>query len=351
MTAIPSYVRVRLAAGVTGPHPDADLLAAFSERVLSERERSLVLGHVALCAECRDVLALALPEIEVAAAVPQAARGRSLAPSLKWATMLAGLTAVGVVALMILPGRHHSSSVYLAKSANVISPPARTVNGAPAEYDRVAASNHNERRDQPVAKAKKASPTAGSAFTSSGAMARLTLPATEAKERQNAIAIGGDIAAAPPAAQPAAPALADAQQATAPVASRTMATAELAKLQAMNRRELPAVRWRLSDTGAVLRSSDGGATWAPAGVDVPTKFRSLSVFAHHVWAGGADGKIYHSPDSGDHWEILRPASAQGTPLSGEIVGLEFTDALHGRASSSAREVWMTADGGRTWIKQ
>jgi hypothetical protein len=38
-----------------GPHPDSELLSAFEEQSLSDDERSLLFGHLAQCAACRDV--------------------------------------------------------------------------------------------------------------------------------------------------------------------------------------------------------------------------------------------------------------------------------------------------------
>jgi hypothetical protein len=297
-----------------------------------------------------------LPALELETPATFTAPRRSFVPALKWATMLGGLIVVAVVALLVLPGRHHSSAVYLAKSANVTSAPARTVGGAVAgavtEYDQVTVSAAN--RNEAAAKSKKADrATADSAFTSSGAMARLNLPAQELKERQNGVAASAQAAPAKPAAPPtpaAAPALTDARHSSAP-STRTMADAERAKDEAANVTAVPAFRWKLSDAGAVLRSTDDGANWQPARLDASTRFRALSVFAPHVWAGGADGNVYHSPDSGAHWEVLRPATTEGVPLSGEIVGMEFSDALHGRVTSSATEIWTTVDGGHTWSKQ
>jgi hypothetical protein len=47
-----------------GVHPDPDLLAAFTEKSLNDRERVQVLQHLAVCADCRDVVSLAMPQIE-----------------------------------------------------------------------------------------------------------------------------------------------------------------------------------------------------------------------------------------------------------------------------------------------
>lgn len=40
-------------------HPDADLLAAFAEKRLLGHEREELLAHLAECADCREVVALA----------------------------------------------------------------------------------------------------------------------------------------------------------------------------------------------------------------------------------------------------------------------------------------------------
>lgn len=74
MTEVPKIVQFRLRAMGSGrpegsSHPDADVLAAFAEQALSQAERDGVLGHLALCRNCRDVVVLALPATEPAAAV------------------------------------------------------------------------------------------------------------------------------------------------------------------------------------------------------------------------------------------------------------------------------------------
>ena len=64
MEQLPKIVQRRLqATAKPGVHPDPDLLAAFVEKSLTDRERSQVLQHLADCADCRDVMALAMPEI------------------------------------------------------------------------------------------------------------------------------------------------------------------------------------------------------------------------------------------------------------------------------------------------
>ena len=129
MTEVPKIVHDRLRAARSEralpelAHPDANLLTAFAEQALSPTEREGVLAHLALCGDCRDVIALALPaaDIEAApiaaegdavratAAPPRAERNRLTArgfswPSLRWAALAAGIAVVASV-LLLRPGK------------------------------------------------------------------------------------------------------------------------------------------------------------------------------------------------------------------------------------------------------
>lgn len=102
---IPHILRERLRlqqAGVRpGEHPDADLLAGYSENSLSSRERSLVLSHLGMCPDCREVVMLSQPEVpeaSVPAGVPAARVPGWMV--LRWAALAACLVlTVGVVLL------------------------------------------------------------------------------------------------------------------------------------------------------------------------------------------------------------------------------------------------------------
>lgn len=91
------------AAGLQGlEHPDANFLAAFVEKTLTERERTQVLNHLAQCAECRDLAALSLPgEVEVAQPVSLTARRWVSAwPTLRWGALAAALGAAAIVMVL-----------------------------------------------------------------------------------------------------------------------------------------------------------------------------------------------------------------------------------------------------------
>jgi len=140
-----------------------------------------------------------------------------------------------------------------------------------------------------------------------------------------------------------------------------------------------AAQWTISATGGLQRSLDRGATWqdvnvnesdapggagkqqasgekAPAAIgdqkQAPSEpvFRAVAANGPDVWAGGANGGLYHSVDTGVHWTRIVPLSS-GVFLTGDIVTVDFPDPQHGRIATSTSEIWITADAGQSWQKQ
>ncbi len=107
-------------------------------------------------------------------------------------------------------------------------------------------------------------------------------------------------------------------------------------------------RWAIGDSGKLVRSGDSGLTWSAVAVGDGTTFRALSANGNDIWAGGARGILYHSPDGGAHWMRVPVASA-GVELSADIVRVEFTDPQHGYLLTDSGERCTTADGGRSWM--
>lgn len=102
MEKLPNTIRARLNAAQAGEHPDANLLAAFAEQTLLDREREQVLTHLSRCADCRDVIALAAPVITPAALDTRNARGVSWFswPVLRWSALAACVVIVGTAVLL-----------------------------------------------------------------------------------------------------------------------------------------------------------------------------------------------------------------------------------------------------------
>jgi Photosynthesis system II assembly factor YCF48 len=152
--------------------------------------------------------------------------------------------------------------------------------------------------------------------------------------------------------------------------------------------EAGAPQWTISSKGGLQRSLDRGATWQDVNVDEshapggagfafakqqssagkeqgalkegalkdqkqPSSnlvFHAVAANGPDVWAGGANGMLYHSVDAGVHWTRIAPLSF-GITLTGDIVTVDFPDPQHGRVSTSTSEIWITGDAGQSWHKQ
>ncbi len=154
MTEVPKIVHDRLRAALPGraapeqTHPDPDLLAAFAEQALSATERDGVLQHLALCGDCREVVALSLPaadrvppqtapqtadvdgvRTDVRTAVsrvgaPAPHKLRFAWPNLRWAALAAGVV-VAAAALLLYPGKLNQATLpSVNPQVATTSPPA-----------------------------------------------------------------------------------------------------------------------------------------------------------------------------------------------------------------------------------
>jgi hypothetical protein len=162
MTELPKIVRQRLRAQPPAlgqfEHPEADVLTAFAELCLSPAERDGVLRHLALCADCRELLALALPPTTATATITAEAENEPVSnnlssrtqsyqsagakfgwpnlrwPSLRWANLRWAALAAGiaVAVLIVRPSFEHSSKppVHVAVQA-----PAPSAQSSPAAHD------------------------------------------------------------------------------------------------------------------------------------------------------------------------------------------------------------------------
>jgi hypothetical protein len=137
MPNVPKIVHERLRApgSAAVDHPDANLLTAFSESVLPESERTLVLDHLARCGECREIVAMALPASEPAGEITKyPARPWFTWPTLRWGFVTAGLAAVALFGVLQYQRRsapqvaaYHPPSAPLPEARNEPQrvPPAR----------------------------------------------------------------------------------------------------------------------------------------------------------------------------------------------------------------------------------
>jgi hypothetical protein len=477
MQDVPKIVLKRLqekqAAGI---HPDADLLTAFAERSLAKSERARVLEHLARCSDCRDVLALALPAMEVVtvAASKNPTHTAWLSwPVLRWSVAVAGM--IAITSLGILQYRQRQKSGTLVAILTPRSEPTPTAERAllsspgATESQADISRTEKEMRAQVQKKAlssqadnlaldrlvRPVNPTSSVASTIRGAPSRNATggsapvgvaggaaPKAAVSSPRNTSAARNSKNATPTASPEPAPsssarqadevpsssqALEVVQSEAAPAAGATpnQASDQLAKKQkdqalhyqysiksgageaknpataqappssasapapvrpklalqaAPGSMQSPSPQWSISANGALQRSFDAGKTWVDVSVNsepgsarsnaaaTPEStygqqnrkkkveaqprpvFRAVSAWDSEAWAGGSSAMLYHSSDSGTHWTRVLPSSSAGT-LTGDIISIEFSDSQHGRIATSAGEVWVTTDDGRTWHRQ
>lgn len=468
MAEVPKNVleRLKAASARLAEHPDADVLTAFAERALPDRERGSVMEHLARCGECREVVALASPDSD-ATAPPVAHSGRRWVtwPTLRWGFAAAGIVLVASLAIVQYQRRTRESvasnkgpavSEARNEAPATALPPAPAPQSIDKERDRSESStpkslgNLKAKKTPATADAVPAAPLApppaaensrGDARAFHGVVGgslphgpKMGFQMNQANQwqQQNANAFAAQSAAAPASAPTQ-------NVANLPVNGRLGSdldktqtephgqTAEMLIVQsetlsqqqpqggtaeakvdrakpletvivANSRRyagappsaklarssPLAGARWTINPSGGLQRSLDEGATWQDVNVNEPapaaasylyttkeerqsvTKektplkdqkqtavsmiFRAVAANGADVWAGGVNGALYHSTDAGNHWTRILPASS-GVALTGDIVSVNFSDAQHGRVSTSTSETWTTGDGGESWQKQ
>lgn len=120
MQNVPKIVQQRLRAiAPAANHPDADVLAAFAECSLPEVERTAVLEHMARCGDCRDVVALALPEIEPVEVAVRPSPSRWTWPALRWGFVAAGIVAIASFSVVQHQRHSRTPSVAVKQSSNL----------------------------------------------------------------------------------------------------------------------------------------------------------------------------------------------------------------------------------------
>lgn len=186
MPGLPKIVLARLKAKSAAPgtsgastvaasllgveHLDANLLAAFVEKNLTEKERTQVLNHLAQCAGCRELAALSLPaEMEVTETARVAAGGRwNPWLALRWGSLAAAL---GALAIVVVMREYPSRSVKVISknlppniitSANKPGAPAEPFEPPPqAEAARVGAEREAKKSAREMANLRKPAALAG----------------------------------------------------------------------------------------------------------------------------------------------------------------------------------------------
>lgn len=350
MADIPNVVSARLRAAASfdtplaAAHPSAEMLAAFAEQALSVPEREQMLGHLALCAGCREVMAFSMPNVPVADAYPLQAdfrdEGRSESeedrskyggnlspdaagknwwfgfarPNLGWAALAAGV-AVAASMLVLHPLQQRQAAETASKQAVVT-----------AQIPAAADSRMGQAWSEPA--------------ESKTAVGLKSKPALSGKTRKSSEGVLTARNVAP--IEKAKPVLGGEDQGLE--AGNQSASGD--KLQSP-------LRWEIAD-GVLRRSADSGENWE----SVLQSDQPLQCYASHdrdIWAGGQGGTLFHSEDSGQTWakvQISTPAEAPASDIA--HIDLRWSGVAQANeivVSNKAMETWSSLDGGTSWRKK
>ena len=398
MEKLPKIVVKRLRQRtVAESHPDADLLTAFSEQLLTGREREGVVEHLARCGDCREVVAFALPAMEEAAAarpVRVARAGWLSWPVLRWGVVAAGLVVVASVGVLQFRQRHEERALVATNVAPkeaareaVAEPspaaPSENATGstkAPAEtrkqtaaaekkqaaaQDELAADRPASAATMPEARAVPGTthgtmPRSGSTGAGSGyaggsfrgggrlAAAPRNSSAGEARSRSSAAAEPESVGKAKAAST----------QAAAP-----MAPAPWLRTEPSLMKGAAAPRWTIGADGALQRSVDGGKSWQDVSIAADEPASAKATRSNEtVEVSGMAAPVQKDAEANS----ATPAKAQApgktnfamrsVAKAAPAVNTVFralsvsADAMELWAGGSGGALYHTVDGGNRWVR-
>jgi len=414
MTDVPKIVHHRLrAATPERGHPEADLLTAFAEQALSATERGNVLQHLALCEDCRDVVALALPAMDltvtpveaeseaVRTPIPDKTRSNWLTWAnvhwghLSWAALAAG---IAVAVLVVRPGLEHPAkpnppmSSVSNQTAAPVGPPAVTAQVAPGPIAtnakpevadvKTQLSANKSRVAKPLPQAEGGLVIAGNARNAPSTAAKRAAPeppqapAFEVPRAMNETVDGSGASTTLTAqastdsnlmAREEAPAIRRAKPPLAAEANEpaktTMAGSSAQAVAPLNSRNVNTlVANGAAAQGTTLTQS---ASWTiAAGILQRSldggKSWQIALRAEHtllcyanrgqeIWAGGEAGTLLHSTDGGTTWTAVG-ISFKGQPLGSDITHIEMRGLAGIILATGNHESWNSTDGGKSWEK-
>jgi hypothetical protein len=378
-------LRKNLEQPAPAEHPAPDVLNAYIEKVLPQSEEQQVLAHLAVCADCREVVFFsqaAVEEVAPAVVQPQARRIAWWA----WALPVAAVLAVAST-VFVMQSNHRESTVnppqQLAgakrdeapqnQSLTATAPQNKTV--APAEPRRAATPtavpklvNPREKDkqvlDQPVTgrnaidlSAKelqseaKTAPAAGAApapqmdrKTTANGAAIAGKPADSAGYSADAISNASVSQQVTVQAETVevTPATNERQQAARANAPASSAPYGFSSGAMMAKKAAPLSPWRVMNDGTLQHFVPGH--WENA-VGVSGAFLTVSAVGDDVWVAGKNLVLYHSKDNGASWERQTVPGLK----SGDIVHIEFTSTFSGILKTSSGAAFSTHDGGKNWV--
>lgn len=331
-----------------GYHPDADQISAFVEQALPMHERELLLNHLAVCPECRAIVTLSLPEVQVPAqpAAPPDRRPERKSWRLGWllALPLGGALAAAVLTFVYLyptPGTRVSNEPRIADAQpaprpNATAQPAGLPErqGAP-ESRKTAASGASAVSPAPFPGAVTAGHAIGGPIVTGRNFASLRTqseqpsistersfaPAAKAAPTSGA---GVDSAVSAFAREPAKPSEGAPQTFAANQPAPTGNSAAQAPLaptkNASQTVEVQSAAQSMDTVSADLSNQEVAENELKTNRPLPSHLAILSsaTLGKHIVAIDSAHNVFASKDSGKHWKQI-PTAWQGHPMQASLI--------------------------------
>jgi hypothetical protein len=328
-----------------GPHPDSDILTAFAEGKLLQRERTEVFAHLATCAECREVISVATEAAPIPASgtkpflLPRSTHQSSRA-WLPWASIAAGIIVVcsaGLIYKQKLESRQRATVATENAPAIPSAANTRQKESPPPPVPAVASGNPaagaipSNLKTPVLAKESSSQKPENQELSSLAVQSGLARQNSRIQDSSAAETTHGEILARPPAPVQAGSAFVSAE------APRATAQASLAAVARPH--------WRINSLGQAERSF-GNEAWQAVLSNESSKMHVVSVFNGDVWIGGENTRLYHSVDNGSTWVLV--ALPQRDGREHVIAHIRFQTSQAGTVEAEDGVTWTTDDGGISW---
>jgi hypothetical protein len=180
---VSNILKQRLQAGqaVHAEHPAADVLAAFVEHGLKDFERQGMLAHLATCPDCRQAIALAVPEMAEQARASAPSFNLQFPATMRWASLAAAVAvAIGVG---VLSYEHETVRKASPATANVAK-------SQPVQPEQATDAQDRSSTKAEVAEAKRAEPASEKKALNLTARVRRETATTRSLSRAEAANMG-----------------------------------------------------------------------------------------------------------------------------------------------------------------
>lgn len=338
---------------------DAEQLAAWSEGGLTAAERETLEGHAASCGRCLAILSVFS---DTRSTAEQLEVGTGPVPDrwrwpMRWLVPIT-TAAAAVLIWMVLPARPpdpaNAPTMQVARDEVAPIVPAPPPESALQQLE----SRGDQARESNVRQAPSAPAT-----IPPPALSKAAEPTAEAdqdrRQRQASPASESARIAQEPAAKTADSAAASGQRAAnegfadrmaagaAPPPPAAAPAAALRRAEAPPSIEIstpdPDVRWRIRGT-VVERSTTGGATWQSVTIPAGSVVTGGTAPDRNVcWLIGPAGTVLRAID-GARFESVNISGAAA------LVSIQAADAHRATVTTTDKQVYSTADGGRTWTR-